>query len=183
MWTPTTRRHYSREGLRYETDLTDAEWALIEPLLPEPLGQGRPPAWSRREIMNAIFYVLRGGISWRLLPTDLPPKSTVFRWFAVESSLCLPSLSAWEHEELVFEIGATRATCSPDRGLDRVGLEVAGADLVGRTWHHLLSGENTRLNQAADPVVRDAKPRGGIRHGEPVAILVRGPVSANAVDA
>src|SRR5215203_3198786 len=83
MWTPTTRRHYSREGLRYETDLTDAEWALIEPLLPEPLGQGRPPAWSRREIMNAIFYVLRGGISWRLLPTDLPPKSTVFRWFAL----------------------------------------------------------------------------------------------------
>src|SRR5215207_2325138 len=83
MWTPTTRRHYSREGLRYLTDLTDAEWALIEPLLPEPLGQGRPPAWSRREIMNAIFYVLRGGISWRLLPTDLPPKSTVFRWFAL----------------------------------------------------------------------------------------------------
>jgi transposase len=83
MWTPTTRRHYSREGLRYETDLKDAEWALIEPLLPEPLGQGRPPVWSRREIMNAIFYVLRGGISWRLLPTDLPPKSTVFRWFAL----------------------------------------------------------------------------------------------------
>ncbi len=83
MWTPTTRRHYSREGLRYETDLTDAEWALIEPLLPEPLGQGRPLVWSRREIMNAIFYVLRGGISWRLLPSDLPPKSTVFRWFAL----------------------------------------------------------------------------------------------------
>ena len=83
MWTPTTRRHYSREGLRYETDLTDAEWAVIEPLLPEPLGQGRPLVWSRREIMNAIFYVLRGGIAWRLLPTDLPPRSTVFRWFAL----------------------------------------------------------------------------------------------------
>ena len=82
MWTPTTRRHYSRDDLRYETDLTDAEWALIEPLLPEPLGQGRPLVWPRREIMNAIFYVLRGGIAWRLLPTDLPPKSTVFRWFA-----------------------------------------------------------------------------------------------------
>src|ERR687898_95748 len=57
--------------------------ALIEPLLPEPLGQGRPLVWPRREIMNAIFYVLRGGIAWRLLPTDLPPKSTVFRWFAL----------------------------------------------------------------------------------------------------
>ena len=62
MWTPTTRRHYSRDDLRYETDLTDAEWAVIEPLLPEPLGQGRPRVWPRREIMNAIFYVLRGGI-------------------------------------------------------------------------------------------------------------------------
>src|SRR5215208_3859829 len=73
MWTPTTRRRYSRDDLRYETDLTDAEWALIEPLLPEPLGQGRPRVWPRREIMNAIFYVLRGGIAWRLLPSDLPP--------------------------------------------------------------------------------------------------------------
>jgi ABC-type tungstate transport system permease subunit len=42
MWTPTTRRRYSRNDLRYETDLTDAEWAVIEPLLPEPPGQGRP---------------------------------------------------------------------------------------------------------------------------------------------
>jgi transposase len=83
MWTPTTRQRYSRDDLRYETDLTDAEWALIEPLLPEPLGQGRPRVWPRREIMNAIVSVLRGGIAWRLLPTDLPPKSTVFRWFAL----------------------------------------------------------------------------------------------------
>src|SRR5829696_1282182 len=82
MWTPTTRQRYSRDDLRYETDLTDAEWALIEPLLPEPLGPGRPLVLPRREIMNAIFYVLRGGIAWRLLPTDIPPRSTVFRWFA-----------------------------------------------------------------------------------------------------
>src|ERR671912_2832845 len=83
MWTPTTRRQYSRDGLRYETDLTDAEWALIEPLLPEPRARGRPRRWSTREILNAIFYVLRGGIAWRLLPSDLPPKSTVFRWFSL----------------------------------------------------------------------------------------------------
>ena len=83
MWTPTTRRQYSRDGLRYETDLTDAEWALIEPLLPEPRARGRPRCWSTREILNAIFYVLRGGIAWRLLPSDLPPKSTVFRWFSL----------------------------------------------------------------------------------------------------
>ncbi len=82
MWTPTTRRHYSRDDLRYETDLTDAEWALIEPLLPAACGRGRPRSWPWREIVDAIFYVLRGGIAWRLLPTDFPPWQTVYRWFA-----------------------------------------------------------------------------------------------------
>src|SRR4051794_9531586 len=76
MWTPATRRQHSRVGLRYETDLTDAEWVLIEPLLPPPPEYGRPRFWPMRAIMNAIFYVLRGGIAWRLLPRDLPPKST-----------------------------------------------------------------------------------------------------------
>jgi putative transposase len=81
MWTPTTRRQHSRDHLRYETDLTDAEWAIVEPMLPVPLEGGRPVKWSLREIVNAIFYVLRGGIPWRLIPKDLPPKSTVFGYF------------------------------------------------------------------------------------------------------
>src|SRR3954452_10168151 len=78
MWTPTTRRQHSRDGLRYETDLTDAEWALIEPLMPEPNQRGRPREWPLREVMNAIFYALRGGVAWRLLPNDLPPRTTVY---------------------------------------------------------------------------------------------------------
>ncbi len=82
MWTPATRRQHSREGLRYETDLTDAEWALIEPFMPRPLARGRPREWPLREVMNAIFYVLRGGVAWRLLPNDLPPRTTVYRWFS-----------------------------------------------------------------------------------------------------
>ena len=88
MWTPATRRQHSREGLRYETDLTDAEWAVMEPLMPEPLmpepcRHGRPRTWPLREIINAIFSVLRGGVAWRLLPNDLPPRTTVYRWFAL----------------------------------------------------------------------------------------------------
>jgi putative transposase len=83
MLTPTTRRQYSRDGLRYETDLTDAEWVLVEPLLPEPHARGRPRRWPAWEILNAIFYVLRGGMAWRLLPSDLPPKSTDFCWFSL----------------------------------------------------------------------------------------------------
>ena len=82
MWIPTTQRQHSRIGLRYETDLTDAEWAVVEPLLPEPASCGRPTLWPMREILNGIFYVLRGGIAWRLLPKDLPPKSTVFGYFS-----------------------------------------------------------------------------------------------------
>ena len=82
MWTPTTRRQHSRDDLRYETDLTDAEWAVIAPLLPAPCRRGRPRT-CLRAVVNAIFYVLRGGITWRLLPTDLPPRSTVFGWFSL----------------------------------------------------------------------------------------------------
>ena len=63
MWTPTTRRQHSRADLRYQTDLTDAEWAVIEPLMPEPATGGRPPIWTTRDILNAIFYVLRGGVA------------------------------------------------------------------------------------------------------------------------
>src|SRR5215213_8050146 len=55
MRTPTNRRQHSRDHLRYETDLTDAEWAVVEPLMPEPCRRGRPRTWPLREIMNAIF--------------------------------------------------------------------------------------------------------------------------------
>jgi len=89
MWTPTTRHYYIRTSWRYETDLSDAEWAIIAPFLPISPWRGRPHKWSMREILNAIFYVLRGGIPWRLLPRDFPPKSTVFHWFSVFRDSCL----------------------------------------------------------------------------------------------
>ena len=82
MWIPATRRRHSRCGLRYETDLTDVEWAVIEPRLPPPCRGGRPRGWSFRDVLDTIFHVSRGGVAWRLLPNDLPPKSTAFRWFA-----------------------------------------------------------------------------------------------------
>jgi len=81
MWTPATRRQHSRERLRYGSDLTDAEWKILEPLMPPPAKTGRPRAWSMREVLNAIFYVLRGGCAWRNLPKDFPPASTVYGWF------------------------------------------------------------------------------------------------------
>ena len=75
MWTPTTREQHSRKALCYQTDLTDAEWVVIEPHLPPAHGTGRPRSWPMREIVNGIFYVMRAGCPWRLLPRDLPVPS------------------------------------------------------------------------------------------------------------
>jgi transposase len=81
MWTDITRAKHARKGLRYSSDLTDMEWAVLEPVVPPPSRLGRPLKWSRREIMNGLFYVLRSGLPWRMLPRDLPPVSTLQRYF------------------------------------------------------------------------------------------------------
>ena len=65
----------------YLTDLSDAEWAYLEPHLPTPRATGRPPIHSPREILNAIFYIARSGCAWRLLPHDFPPWKTVHHYF------------------------------------------------------------------------------------------------------
>jgi transposase len=78
MWTPEHRRAARRRGLRYPSDLTDAEWALVEPLIPPAKRGGRRRTIDVREVLNAIFYVLSTGCQWNALPRDLPPKSTVY---------------------------------------------------------------------------------------------------------
>jgi putative transposase len=65
----------------YPTDLTDAEWSCLEPHLPTPKATGRPRIYPLREILNAIFYVVRSGCSWRLLPHDFPPWRSVYHYF------------------------------------------------------------------------------------------------------
>jgi putative transposase len=65
----------------YPSDLTDAQWAIIEPLIPSSV-VGRPRTHDMREILNAIFYLNRSGCQWDMLPHDLPPKSSVYDYFA-----------------------------------------------------------------------------------------------------
>ena len=65
----------------YPTDLSDAEWACLEPHLPVSKATGRPRIHNQREILNAIFYIVRSGCPWRLLPHDFPPWKTVFHYF------------------------------------------------------------------------------------------------------
>src|SRR5436190_24158607 len=65
----------------YPTDLTEARWQILEPLVPPIKGGGRPADHARREIVNAIFYVLRSGCQWPMLPHDFPPWKTVYTYF------------------------------------------------------------------------------------------------------
>ena len=82
MWTEITRPKYARTGLRYASDLSDAEWRVIAPHMPPEKALGRPRTTDLREVVNAILYVLRSGCPWRMLPKEFPPRSTIQRYFA-----------------------------------------------------------------------------------------------------
>src|SRR3712207_9111268 len=81
VWTDDNRARYDRRGQRYPSDLTDAEWIILEPLLPVAQGCGRPRVHLLREIMNGIRYVQRYGIPWDALPKDLPPHSICYDYW------------------------------------------------------------------------------------------------------
>jgi transposase len=81
MWTRENRPRYDRTGLRYPSDLTDAEWALVEPLVPPAKRGGRRREVVVRDVLNGVMYILSTACQWRALPKDLPPRSTVHRYF------------------------------------------------------------------------------------------------------
>ena len=80
-WTEITRRQYRRDGLRYASDLSDAEWQLIEPHLPPAKPLGRRRETKLRRVIDAMLYLLTTGCQWRLLPKEFPPYTTVQRFF------------------------------------------------------------------------------------------------------
>jgi len=77
MWTKENRLLYDRSHLRYESDLTDAEWALVGPLIPPAKHGGAHRTVDIREVLNGLLYILSTGCQWRAIPKDLPPRSTL----------------------------------------------------------------------------------------------------------
>jgi transposase len=122
----------------------DAEWVVLAPLLPPLSSVGRPPAWPIREIVDAIFYVLRGGIPWRMLPDYFPPRQTVYGWF-----LAFREKGAWEsiNYHLVM------------RDRERIGREASPSAAV-------IDSQSTKTTEAGGPRSQDAseKINGRKRH-------------------
>jgi transposase len=81
MWTLENRGRYDRSKLRYPSDLTDEEWALVGPLIPPAKRGGNKRTVDVREVINGLMYVLSTGCQWAAIPKDLPPRSTVNHYF------------------------------------------------------------------------------------------------------
>ena len=96
------------EEKRYPSDLTDREWAILEPLMPLPQPGGHPRTVNLRVVVNGICYVLRGGIPWRFLPKEFPPWQTVYYYFWV-----------WGREGVLERLN----TVLPEKERVRVGRE------------------------------------------------------------
>src|SRR3954451_19114132 len=90
MWTNENRARYDRSKLRYPSDVTDEEWALVAPLIPPPKPGGNKRTRDMREVVNGLMDVLSTGCQWRAIPKDLPPRSTVYGYF-----------DRWDHDGTV----------------------------------------------------------------------------------
>lgn len=177
MWTLTTRAQHSRSGLRYGSDVTDREWDILEPLLPRPRRCGRRWAWPMREIVNAIFYVLRSGCAWRMIPEGFPPPTTVYRWFALWRDQGL-----WEsinHHLVMLDRERIGRDASPTAGvIDSQSVKTtesggprgydAGKKVNGRKRHALVDTDGRALVLQAHPAsVQDRDGAGPILKASP----------------
>jgi len=170
MWTETTQQQYRRDGLRYASDVSDAEWVQIEALLPVAKRLGRQRSTQMRQVVNAMLYLLTTGCQWRLLPKEFPPFSTVQRffyrwrdaglWQTINHFLVMRTREAAGHEASptagVLDSQSVKTTeAAGPRGYD------AGKKIKGRK-RHVLTDNNGLLVAAvvhqADIQDRDGAP-------------------------
>lgn len=147
MWTKANRGKYNRDGLRYPSDLTDAEWELVQPLIPPAKRGGRRREVDVREVVNGLLYVLSTGCQWRAVPKDLPPKSTLFSYF---------DLWNWDgtlgriHEQLYVKCRATAGReASPTAAIiDSQSIKSAEKGGAASTRAGMMRGKRSKARSA-----------------------------------
>src|SRR3977135_4331813 len=139
MWTKENRGRYDRSRLRYPSDLTDEEWALVEPLIAPAKRGGNKRTVDVREVVNGLMYVLSTGCQWRAIPKDLPPRSTVHDYF---------DLWAWDgtldriHHALYVQC---RELASREPSPSAAGYD-AGKKIKGKKRHILVDTQGLLLH-------------------------------------
>ncbi|QDM15534.1 IS5 family transposase [Tardiphaga sp. vice352] len=151
MWKPEHRLTADRRSLRYPSDLSDAEWMLVAPMIPPARRGGRRRSVNVREVLNAIFYVLSTGCQWSAMPKDLPPKSTAHLYFMVwdwdgtldriHDALYVATREAAGREAsptvAIIDSQSSKAAQKGGPALDPQGFD-AGKKITGRKRHILV---------------------------------------------
>jgi len=171
MWTKENRPLYDRSHLRYESDLTDAEWALVAPLIPPAKHGGAHRTVDVREVLNGLLYILSTSCQWRAIPKDLPPHSTLHdyldRWDGdgtlerIHHALYVQCREQAGREAsptvAIIDSQSVRSAEKGGRAIDPVGYD-SGKKIKGKKRHLLVDTEGLVLQvivHAADIQDRD----------------------------